>query len=75
MQGVTALHAPAAALTDADVNVELTVNRTPWDVGLILHGHLRFVQMRAAAVRTAGGQRRVVPLVDLLGAGRLNCAP
>jgi len=61
---MASLHAAMAALAAADVNVELPVNRPPWNLDLVLlvdmglgHG--------TAAVGTGIGQRRLVGLIDV----------
>ena len=64
-----ALHASAAVLAVAEVDDELTPNRTAWNLGLVLAGGMRFRQMPAPTLRTAVWQRNVLPLVDLVGRG------
>jgi hypothetical protein len=59
-----------ALAAPADVDVELPVDGRAGDLDLELLGDMGFVE-RPAALRADVGQRRLVDLVDLLGAGRL----
>jgi hypothetical protein len=64
------LNPTAALAAPAEVDVELPVDGLARDLDLELLGDVRLVK-RAAAVGAAAGQRRLVDLVDLFGAGRL----
>jgi hypothetical protein len=46
---MSALNAPAAVPTTADVDVELAVDRLPWDLDLVLLIDVRFLDGAAAA--------------------------
>jgi hypothetical protein len=63
---MSALHAAAALVTAADVNVELAMNGPPRNLDLVLPIDVRLFDL-ATALRTSVGQRRLVDLVDLLG--------
>ncbi len=69
LQGMAALHSPAALPALADVDVELPMNGLTRDFDLELLGDVGFVE-RAAAI-SATFARRFVDLVDLFGARRL----
>src|SRR5262249_50015262 len=70
LQGMAPLNPTVTVTALTDVDVELPVDGLARDLDLELLGDMRFVQ-RAAAIGAGAGQRRLVDLVDLLGAGRL----
>ncbi len=65
------LNAAVTLTTPTDVDVELAVDGLAQDLDLELLGDAGFVEW-AAAVGAGVGQRRLMNLVDLLGAGRLS---
>jgi hypothetical protein len=70
LQRMAPLNPTVAPAALADVDVELPVNGLARDLDLVLLGDVCLVQ-GAAAIGAGSGQRRVVDLVDLFGAGRL----
>src|SRR5262249_45228504 len=76
LQRVAALDAGPAALTAADVAVELADDGEAWDLGLVLMAERRFLD-GVAAVRASVRQRGVVDFIDggEAGAGRWPWRP
>src|SRR5262245_31543873 len=70
LQGMAPLNTAFALAAPADVNVELPVDGRAGDLDLELLGDMDFVE-RPAALWAGVGQRCLVDLVNLLGAGRL----
>src|SRR5262249_24241448 len=70
LQGMAALNPTVALTALPDVDIELAVNGFTRNLDLKLLGDVGFVQ-GAAAVGADLGQRCLVDLVDLFGAGRL----
>jgi hypothetical protein len=71
---MASLNAALALTALADVDVELAVNGLARDLDLELLGDVGLVE-GAAAIGADLVQRRLVDLVDLLGAGRLAVGP
>jgi hypothetical protein len=69
LQGMAALHAPAAVLAGPAMDVELPMDRLPGNLGLVLLDDRGFRDV-AAAGGAEVGQRRVLGFVDLVGRGR-----
>ena len=67
---MSALHAAVAAATRADVDVKLAVNRSTWNLHLVLLVDVCLFD-RPTAIRTKVRQFRLVGFVDLLGLRRL----
>ena len=70
---MASLEASAAAITAADVDMELPAERLAWDLGLELGGDARFGD-GTAAVRASFGQGRFEDFVDLFGRWRRSMA-
>jgi hypothetical protein len=64
------LNTAFAVAAPADVDIELAVDGLARDLDLVLLGYMRLVE-RATAIGAVVWQRRIVDLVNLLGAGRL----
>ena len=66
LQFVPPLNTFAATAAVPDVNIELTVNRLPRDVGLVLLAHRVFGQFATATLRTVLRQRSIPAFINLL---------
>jgi hypothetical protein len=66
---VPSLDTPATTGTTTDVNVELSNQGTPGNLGLILDGNIGFLDL-AATARAGIGERSVERLIDLFRGGR-----
>ncbi len=64
LQGVTTCDRAATVVARADMHVEAAIDHRPRDLGLVLHGDMRFADLRTRTVRARLRQRRVVGLVD-----------